>query len=130
MILGIPKEILENETRVAAIPATVRQFIAAGFNVKVESGAGEKSQISNEDFKDSGAEIMPDAHSVFSGSDMILKVNSPTDDEIELIKDGSSYISFFQTMKETSKVISLQKKNVMSKKIVKLSYPTYQFSIP
>ena len=40
MILGIPKEILENETRVAAIPATIKQYISVGFEVKVQSGAG------------------------------------------------------------------------------------------
>ena len=112
MILGIPKEILENETRVAAIPATVKQYISAGFDVKIESGAGLKSQITDNDFKEAGAEILPDASSVFNSSDMILKVNSPTDDELAMIKDGSSYISFFQTMKETSKVSALKDKKV------------------
>ena len=112
MILGVPKEILDNETRVAAIPATVKQYVSAGFDVKVESGAGVASQISDDDFKEAGAEILPDAASVFSACDMVLKVNSPTDDEMSMIKDGSSYVSFFQTMKETSKVIALQKKNV------------------
>ena len=112
MILGIPKEILENETRVAAIPATVKQYISAGFEVKIESGAGLKSQISDDEFKAVGAEILSDASSVYSSSDMILKVNSPTNDELSMIKDGSSYISFFQTMKETSKVVALQEKKV------------------
>ena len=112
MILGIPKEILINETRVAAIPATVKQYVSAGFDVKVETGAGADSQISDNDYKEAGAEILPDAASVFSSSDMILKVNSPTDEEMAMIKDGSSYISFFQTMKETSKVTALKNKNV------------------
>ena len=112
MILGIPKEILENETRVAVVPATVKQYISAGFDVKIESGAGLKSQITDNDFKEAGAEILPDASSVFNSSDMILKVNSPTDDELAMIKDGSSYISFFQTMKETSKVSALKDKKV------------------
>ena len=112
MILGIPNEILENETRVAAIPATVKQYISAGFDVKIESGAGLKSQITDDDFKEAGAEILSDASSVFNSSDMILKVNSPTDDELAMIKDGSSYISFFQTMKETSKVTLLKDKKV------------------
>ena len=112
MILGIPKEILENETRVAAIPATVKQYISAGFEVKIESGAGLKSQISDDEFKAAGAEILSDASSVYSSSDMILKVNSPTNDELSMIKDGSSYISFFQTMKETSKVVALKDKKV------------------
>jgi len=112
MILGIPKEILINETRVAAIPATVKQYVSAGFDVKVETGAGADSQISDNDYKEAGAEILPDAASVFSSSDMILKVSSPTDEEMAMIKDGSSYISFFQTMKETSKVTALKNKNV------------------
>lgn len=112
MILGIPKEISINETRVAAIPATVKQYVSAGFNVKVESGAGADSQISDNEYREAGAEILPDAASVFSSSDMILKVNSPTDEEMSMIKDGSSYISFFQTMKETSKVTALKDKNV------------------
>ena len=112
MILGIPKEILENETRVAAIPATVKQYISAGFEVKIESGAGLKSQISDDEYKEAGAEILSDASSVYNSSDMILKVNSPTNDELSMIKDSSSYISFFQTMKETSKVVALQQKKV------------------
>ncbi|MAQ43413.1 MAG: NAD(P)(+) transhydrogenase (Re/Si-specific) subunit alpha [Candidatus Marinimicrobia bacterium] len=112
MILGIPKELLDNETRVAVIPATVKQYISAGFNVKIQSGAGEGSQISDSEFKDAGAEIVSDVSAIYNSSDMILKVNAPTSDEIEMIKDGTSYISFFQTMKETSKVAALQKKNI------------------
>ena len=72
MILGIPKEICKNETRVAVIPATVKQFISAGFAVKIESGAGLSSQISDSDFKDSGAEILSSVSEVFIQSDMIL----------------------------------------------------------
>ena len=82
MILGIPKEILDNESRVAAIPATVKQYVAAGFDVKVQSGAGADAQISDADFKEAGAEVLADAAAIYSASDMILKVNSPTDDEI------------------------------------------------
>jgi H+-translocating NAD(P) transhydrogenase subunit alpha len=112
MILGIPKETIKNETRVAVIPATVKQFIAAGFTVKIESNAGSLAQFSDLDFKDIGAEILSTASEVFSQSDMILKVNSPTNDEIDMIKENSSYLSFFQTMKETDKVNSLLNKNV------------------
>ena len=112
MILGIPKEIMPNETRVAVIPATVKQFVSAGFTVKVESNSGISSQISDSDFKEAGAEILTSANEIFNQSDMILKVNSPTNEEIQMIKDGSSYLSFFQTMKETDKVKALQSKNI------------------
>tara|TARA_B100000029_G_scaffold507167_1_gene591271 strand:- start:486 stop:1625 length:1140 start_codon:yes stop_codon:yes gene_type:complete len=112
MILGVPKEILDNETRVAVIPATVKQFISVGFSVKIESNAGVFSQISDSDFEEAGAEIVGSASEVFDQSDMILKVNSPTNEEIQMIKNGSSYLSFFQTMKETNKVKALQSKNI------------------
>ena len=112
MILGIPKEICEKETRVAAIPVTVKQFISVGFKVLIESGAGIKSQVSDSDFKNAGAEILSSASEVFNQSDMILKVNSPTDEEMKMIKKNSSFLSFFQTMKETDKVIALQNKNI------------------
>ena len=112
MILGFPKEVLDNETRVAVIPATVKQFSTSGLIVKIESGAGLKSQISDAEYSSSGAEIVNSVHELFNNSDMILKVNSPNENEIEMMKNGSSYISFFQTMKETDKVIALQKKNI------------------
>lgn len=112
MILGIPKEIAKNETRVAVIPATVKQFVSAGFTVKVETNAGKLSQISDSDFKNAGAEILSSATEIFNQSDMILKVDSPTNEEISMIKDNSSYLSFFQTMKETEKVKDFQSKNI------------------
>ena len=112
MIIGIPKEIIKGETRVAAIPSTVKQFIAVGFSVIVESNAGLGSQIPDSDFENVGAKIVTSSSEVFNQSDIILKVNSPTNEEIPMIKDNSSYLSFFQTMKETDKVISLQRKNI------------------
>ena len=112
MILGIPKEVAKNETRVAVIPATVKQFVSAGFTVKVETNAGKLSQISDSDFKNAGAEILSSATEIFNQSDMILKVDSPTNEEISMIKDNSSYLSFFQTMKETEKVKDFQSKNI------------------
>ena len=112
MILGIPKETIQNETRVAVIPATVKQFVSAGLTVKIEKNAGLSSQISDSDFKEAGAEILLSANEIFNQSDMILKVNSPTNEEIQMIKDGSSYLSFFQTMKEIDKVKAFQSKNV------------------
>ena len=112
MILGIPKETIKNETRVAVIPATVKQFVSAGLTVKIEKNAGLSSQILDSDFKEAGAEILSSANEIFNQSDMILKVNSPTNEEIQMIKDGSSYLSFFQTMKEIDKVKAFQSKNI------------------
>ena len=112
MKLGIPKEILNNETRVAAIPLTIKQYINAGFEVLVETGAGTKSLISDNDYINAGAKIVDSSTDLFLNSDMILKVNSPTDDEINKIKDGSIFISFFQTMKEIDKVKHFKNKKI------------------
>ena len=112
MKLGIPKEILTNETRVAAIPLTIKQYINAGFEVLVETGAGTKSLISDNDYINAGAKIVDSSTDLFLNSDMILKVNSPTDDEINKIKDGSIFISFFQTMKEIDKVKHFKNKKI------------------
>ena len=96
MILGVPKETLKNETRVAVIPATVKQLISAGFDIFIESGAGDLSQISDSEYAASGAKIFNTANEIYENSDMILKVNSPTDNELSMIKENSAYISFFK----------------------------------
>ena len=65
MILGVPKEILKNETRVAVIPATVKQLISAGFDIFIESGAGDLSQISDSEYTASGAKIFNTANEIY-----------------------------------------------------------------
>ena len=88
MIIGIPRESLPGETRVAATPQTVGQLIKLGYEVVVESGAGAASSFSDEAFTDAGAEI-GDAWK----ADVVLKVNAPDDDEIASIRDGATLIS-------------------------------------
>tara|TARA_A100001011_G_C14312173_1_gene846114 strand:+ start:979 stop:2118 length:1140 start_codon:yes stop_codon:yes gene_type:complete len=112
MILGVPKETLTNETRVAVIPATVKQLTSAGFDIIIESNAGKLSQISDADYIESGAKIVNSASDIFQKSDMILKVNSPSEVELSMLKENSAYISFFQTMKETSKVKLFKDKKI------------------
>ena len=72
MIIGIPKEILDNENRVAAIPATVKDYIKKGIEVLVETNAGEGSFISDNDFKSAGATIVDDVKDLYAKSDFIL----------------------------------------------------------
>ena len=87
-------------------------MISAGFDIFIESGAGDLSQISDSEYAASGAKIFNTANEIYENSDMILKVNSPTDNELSMIKENSSYISFFQTMKETTKVKIFKDKNI------------------
>ncbi|MUL67380.1 NAD(P) transhydrogenase subunit alpha [Mycobacterium sp. CBMA 234] len=88
MIIGIPRESLAGETRVAATPATVGQLIKLGYSVVVESGAGAASSFADGAYVEAGADIgSPWA------ADIMLKVNAPDDGEIAAVKDGATLVS-------------------------------------
>ena len=90
MIIGIPRESLPGETRVAATPQTVGQLIKLGYQVVVESGAGAAASFSDAAFAEAGAGIgSPDE--VWS-ADVVLKVNAPTEAEIATLRDGATLI--------------------------------------
>lgn len=92
MRIGIPKESLHNETRVAATPGTVGQLLKLGFSVAVESGAGKLASFDDDAFVKAGATI--ESASNIWQSDIILKVNAPTSEEIPLLHTGCTLISF------------------------------------
>ena len=100
------------ENRVAAIPATVKEMVKIGMDVFVETGAGEKSHFSNDDYKAAGADIVSDRSSLWAQSDIILKVAPAELDEIDMMKDGTAYVSFFQTTILTDHVKKLVNKNI------------------
>lgn len=88
MIIGIPREIKDNEYRVAATPEGVREFTDAGHRVLVETGAGAGSAISDADLSSAGALIADSATAVWSASEMILKVKEPVPDEFGFLREG------------------------------------------
>ena len=112
MIAAILKETIVGETRVAATPKTVLELINSGLTVQVESGAGHESFFSDQDYSDAGAHIKPDPKSTLVGANLILKVLSPTFDEIESFPENSIFISLFQTTNEFEKVIKLKDKKI------------------
>ena len=87
MRIGVTREVRSGETRVAATPATVGRLLALGYEVVVESGAGLKSSFTDSAYVEAGATI-GDAWS----ADIVLKVNAPTDDEIALLRPGSTVV--------------------------------------
>ncbi|MET0901028.1 MAG: Re/Si-specific NAD(P)(+) transhydrogenase subunit alpha [Mycobacterium sp.] len=87
MIIGIPRESLAGETRVAATPQTVGQLIKLGYTVLVESGAGAASSFADTAYVEAGAEI-----GTPWGADVVLKVNAPDDAEIAAVKDGATVV--------------------------------------
>ncbi|QCT21169.1 Re/Si-specific NAD(P)(+) transhydrogenase subunit alpha [Jejubacter calystegiae] len=92
MRIGVPKEQLANETRVAATPKTVEQLVKLGFSVVVEYNAGIKASFEDEAYVRAGASLAAGAE-VWQ-SDIVLKVNAPLDDEIAQLRDGATLVSF------------------------------------
>src|SRR6476659_10988236 len=91
MIIGIPRESLPGETRVAATPQTVGQLIKLGYEVVVETGAGAASSFADGAFSEAGATVGA-AEQVWA-ADVLLKVNAPNDEEIEALRDVATLIS-------------------------------------
>tara|TARA_Y100000992_G_scaffold183990_1_gene124312 strand:+ start:221 stop:1357 length:1137 start_codon:yes stop_codon:yes gene_type:complete len=112
MIVGVLKEVLDGENRVAITPQTVKDLLKSGLEVHIQAGAGESSFITDSDYENSGAKIVADASSILSNSDLTIKVATATLDEIDQLKNGSAYISFIQTTRDTEAVKKLTQKNI------------------
>lgn len=110
MRIGIPRERLTNETRVAATPKTVEQLLKLGFTVAVESGAGQLASFDDKAFVQAGAEIV-EGNSVWQ-SEIILKVNAPLDDEIALLNLGTTLVSFIWPAQNPELMQKLAERNV------------------
>lgn len=94
MIVGIPLELSSAELRVAATPKTVKRLQKQGFEVHVQSHAGEKANFSDQEFSDAGAKIVPTAEALYKNAQIILKVQAPTDEEINLMAAGTVLLSY------------------------------------
>ena len=112
MIIGIPKENIPSENRVAVNPRSVKELIKIGLSVKVESGAGKGSYISDQNYIDAGADIIENQAELLQNADIVLKVNHPLETEADMLKDNSIFVSLFQTTKETKIVQKLVSKKI------------------
>ncbi|MBA3662203.1 MAG: Re/Si-specific NAD(P)(+) transhydrogenase subunit alpha [Gammaproteobacteria bacterium] len=117
MNIGIPKEIFPGENRVAAVPETVMKMIKAELKVKIETDAGLSAFIPDADYDKAGAEIQPTAASLFSESDVVLKVQRPLDgpdhtDEINLLKEKSVLICPLSPMRYPDLLKKLNAKKI------------------
>jgi len=110
MLIGITKERLPNEARVAATPKTVQQLLSLGFSVTVESGAGQLASFDDAAYMEAGATIT-DTASVWQ-SDIVMKVNAPIDEEIALMREGSTLISFIWPAQNPELMTKLSARNI------------------
>ena len=88
LTIGVPREVFPGERRVATVPDVVEKLIKQGFRVAVEAGAGDGSQISDEAYRASGAEVVAERAQLWRMSDIVFKVRAPDADEIGLLRDG------------------------------------------
>jgi alanine dehydrogenase len=95
MIIGVPKEIKNNENRVALTPAGAQELIKRGHTVYVETNAGDGSGFSNEEYVKAGAKMIATAAEVFSLAEMIMKVKEPIEQEYKLIKKDQLVFTYF-----------------------------------
>ena len=95
MIIGIPKEIKNNENRVGATPAGVKELVGHGHRVVVQHTAGEGSGFADAEYRAAGAEILPTIEDVYATSEMIIKVKEPIAPEYPLIRRGQVVFTYF-----------------------------------
>ena len=110
MRIGIPKEQFAGETRVAATPTTVTQLIKLGFEVAVESDAGLLAKFEDSAYAEAGAKVV-NREDVFS-SNIIYKINAPTDAEIDLMQEGTILVSFIQPAQNPELIEKLSAKKI------------------
>jgi alanine dehydrogenase len=95
MIVGVPKEIKQDEYRVAMLPVGVEELVRRGHKVLIETGAGMGSGLADHDYLQSGAELMSGPKEIFDRADMIVKVKEPQKSEIALIRKGQIVFTYF-----------------------------------
>jgi alanine dehydrogenase len=88
MRIGVPREVKQQEGRVAVTPPGVRELTQAGHQVFVEKGAGIGSSIPDEEFVSSGASIVGHADDVWAEADLVLKVKEPVEEEFHRLRHG------------------------------------------
>jgi len=94
MIVGVPKEIKVHESRVAITPEGVSEFVHAGHTVLIQDGAGVASAITNDDFKQAGANIVATADDVWQKADLVLKVKEPIEPEYLKMRKGQTLFTY------------------------------------
>jgi alanine dehydrogenase len=95
MIIGVPKEIKNNENRVALTPAGAKELIKRGHQVYVQQTAGIGSGFSDEDYKAAGASLLPSIEATYQIAEMIMKVKEPIESEYSLIKPNQLLFTYF-----------------------------------
>jgi len=123
MIVGVPKEVKDRESRVSMTPAGVHEYVAHGHTVLVETGAGEGSGISDSDYAAVGARILPTHEGVFAEAEMIVKVKEPTPAEFDLLRPNQLLFTYLHLANDEPLTRTLMERNVQA-----VAYETVQLA--
>lgn len=121
MIIGIPREIKNNENRVGLTPGGVKTLIEKGHTILVEQNAGTGIGISDEEYVNAGAKVLSRTESVYPASEMVVKVKEPLPEEYSLLKSGQIVFTFLHLAADRKLAQVL-----LEKKIVGIAYETIQ----
>ncbi len=126
MIIGIPKESLNEENRVAILPGEVKQLSSELLKFKIESGAGNGAYISDEDYIQAGAEIVSD---IYADANMIIRINPPNEEELSHLKENICLISLLSPFTNHTLIKNLVKKNISAYCLELIPRSTYAQSM-
>ncbi|NNL01917.1 MAG: alanine dehydrogenase, partial [Eudoraea sp.] len=121
MIIGVPKEIKNNESRVGMTPAGVFELVKNNHTVYIQSGAGEGSGFFDEDYKQAGAMILDTIGQVYAMAEMIVKVKEPIEEEYDYIQKGQLVFTYFHFASSESLT-----KAMIDSKAVCIAYETVE----
>jgi alanine dehydrogenase len=121
VIIGVPREIKNNEYRVGMVPACVRTLVERGHRVLMERSAGEGSGISDEEYQLAGAEVKESAEEIFGEAEMVIKVKEPIKEEWHLLNEGQILFTYLHL----APAIELTK-TLLEKKVIGIAYETVQ----
>ena len=119
MIIGVLKEIKNNENRIGLTPAGTEALVKAGHSVLMEKDGGVGSGFTNEDYKNVGAEIISDKKSIFDRSEMIVKVKEPLPEEYDLFHENQILFTYLHLAPEPELT-----KALLKNKVVAIAYET------
>ncbi|MCP2045216.1 alanine dehydrogenase [Pontibacter sp. HSC-36F09] len=121
MIIGVPKEIKNNENRVGVTPAGVVELVRNGHTVYVQATAGEGSGFMDDEYSNAGATVLPSIEEVYGIAEMIIKVKEPIESEYNLIKEDQLLFTYFHFASHEPLTHAM-----MKQKAVCLSYETVE----
>jgi len=119
MLIGVPKEIKDNEYRVSLVPSTVRELTANGHRVIIEKAAGVGAGVDDAEYEAAGAEIVESADQVFDRAEMIVKVKEPLSPERKKLKHGQILFTYLHLAPDR-----LQTEDLIAAGVTAIAYET------